>query len=54
MAERGHKHLEKNKIFPLEQKRCRKGLYGCKDQQGKQNDYGEYEKKSPESKYSLD
>ena len=31
MAEGVHKHLEENKIFPLEQKGCRKGSYGCKD-----------------------
>ena len=32
MAERVHKYLEENKIFPLEQKGCRKGSCGCKDQ----------------------
>ena len=32
MAERVHKHLEENKIFLLDQKGCRKGSYGCKDQ----------------------
>ena len=32
MAERVRKHIKKNKIFPLEQKWCRKGSYGCKDQ----------------------
>ena len=32
MAERVHKHIEENKIFPLEQKGCKKRSYGCKDQ----------------------
>ena len=32
MAERVHKHIEENKIFPLEQKGYKKGSYGCKNQ----------------------
>ena len=32
LADRTYFHLEQNDIFPLEQKGCRRGLYGCKDQ----------------------
>ena len=27
-----YSHLEQNDVFPLEQKGCRRGSYGCKDQ----------------------
>ena len=27
-----YSHLERNDLFPLEQKGCRRGSYGCKDQ----------------------
>ena len=29
---RTYSHLQENDPFPLEQKGCRRGLYGCKDQ----------------------
>ena len=32
LTERTYKHLDKQNIFPIEQKGCRKGSYGCKDQ----------------------
>ena len=44
MAERVHKHIKENKIFPLEQKGCRKESYSYRSTFVKQNDYGEYEK----------
>ena len=31
-AERTYRHLEENNLMPVEQKGCRKGSYGCKDQ----------------------
>ena len=31
-AGRTYSHLEQNDLFPLEQKGCRRGSYGCKDQ----------------------
>ena len=32
LTERMYAHMEENDLFPLEQKGCRKGSYGCKDQ----------------------
>ena len=32
LSERTYSHLEEFELFPLEQKGCRKGSYGCKDQ----------------------
>ena len=32
LSERTYKHLDENDLLPLEQKGCRKGSYGCKDQ----------------------
>ena len=32
LTDRTYSHLEQNDLFPLEQKGCRRGLYGCKDQ----------------------
>ena len=32
LSERLYKHLDENKIFPIEQKGCKRGSYGCKDQ----------------------
>ena len=32
LTDRTYSHLEQNDLFPLEQKWCRRGLYGCKDQ----------------------
>ena len=32
MTDRTYKHLEQNSLFPIEQKGCRRGSYGCKDQ----------------------
>ena len=32
LTDRTYSHLEQNDLFPLEQKGCRRGSYGCKDQ----------------------
>ena len=32
IAERAYSHLEENNLMPAEQKGCKKGSYGCKDQ----------------------
>lgn len=32
LSERTYSHMEDNNIFPIEQKGCKKGSYGCKDQ----------------------
>ena len=32
MTDRTYKHLEQNSLFPIEQKGCKRGSYGCKDQ----------------------
>ena len=32
LSERTYKHMEEHTLFPIEQKGCRKGFYGCKDQ----------------------
>ena len=32
LAERTYKHMEKQDIFPIERKGCRRGSYGTKDQ----------------------
>ena len=32
LSERTYKHTEEHNLFPIEQKGCRKGSYGCKDQ----------------------
>ena len=32
LTDRTYSHLEQNNLFPLEQKGCRRGSYGCKDQ----------------------
>ena len=32
LTDRTYQHLEKNNLLPLEQKGCRRGSYGCKDQ----------------------
>ena len=32
LTDRTYSHMEQNNLFPLEQKGCRTGLYGCKDQ----------------------
>ena len=32
LTDRTYLHLERNNLFPLEQKGCRRGSYGCKDQ----------------------
>ena len=32
LTERTYKHLDENSLLPLEQKGCRRGSYGCKDQ----------------------
>ena len=32
LAKMTYSHLEQNDLFPLEQKGCRRGSYGCKDQ----------------------
>ena len=32
LTDRTYSNLEQNDLFPLEQKGCRRGLYGCKDQ----------------------
>lgn len=32
LSERTYTHMEENNIFPIEQKGCKKGSYGCKDQ----------------------
>ena len=31
LTDRTYSHLEQNYLFPLEQKGCRRGSYGCKD-----------------------
>ena len=32
LTERTYKHLDENNLLPLEQKGCKRGSYGCKDQ----------------------
>ena len=32
LTDRTYSHLEQNNFFPLEQKGCRRGSHGCKDQ----------------------
>ena len=32
LTDKTYSHLEQNDLFPLEQKGCRRGSYGCKDQ----------------------
>ena len=32
LTDRTYSHLEQNDLFPLEQKGCRRGSYGCKDE----------------------
>ena len=32
ITERTNNFLDNNNILPTEQKRCKRGLYGCKDQ----------------------
>ena len=32
LTERVYKHLQDNNLFPIEQKGCKRGSYGCKDQ----------------------
>ena len=32
LTDKAYSHLEQNDLFPIEQKGCRRGSYGCKDQ----------------------
>ena len=32
LTDRTYSHMEQNNLFPIKQKGCRTGLYGCKDQ----------------------